>query len=182
MSKQESQDQCNTTEKNRVNKKRRIILGAGAVAPVALSLVSPSVFGVECLSQQMSGNTSHHGAGSCSLGDGPVTWLLNSGAWPIGYTPGAGSCSAGSSSFTGGTLFNDVFSGDGEIRQMSQILCEDAGSEEANFVAAVLNAAQPGNTYVLDVGDVIKLRSGAQPLPNPVRTKSEFLLSTFATP
>ncbi len=71
MSNQEPQNQEKTTEEAGVEKRRRFIKGAGIAAPVVLSLANRSTFGAQCLSQQMSGNMSHHGAGSCVLGYKP---------------------------------------------------------------------------------------------------------------
>ncbi len=73
MSSQESQNQDKTTEEAAVEKRRQFIKGAAAATPVILTLASPSVFGVECLSQQMSGNASQT-PGSCVLGKSISYW------------------------------------------------------------------------------------------------------------
>jgi hypothetical protein len=59
-----------------VQKRRRFIKGAGLAAPVVLSLANRSAFGAAagCLSQQVSGNISQAGAGSCSSGSLVTVW------------------------------------------------------------------------------------------------------------
>ncbi len=59
-----------------VEKRRRFIKGAGLAAPVVLSLANRSAFGAAagCLSQQVSGNVSQAGAGSCSSGISVASW------------------------------------------------------------------------------------------------------------
>ncbi|MFI3222040.1 MAG: hypothetical protein QX191_03290 [Methylococcaceae bacterium] len=59
-----------------VEKRRRFIKGAGLAAPVVLSLANRSAFGAAagCLSQQVSGNVSQAGAGSCSSGSSVGSW------------------------------------------------------------------------------------------------------------
>jgi hypothetical protein len=59
-----------------VEKRRRFIKSAGLAAPVVLSLANRSAFGAAagCLSQQVSGNVSQAGAGSCSSGSSPLAW------------------------------------------------------------------------------------------------------------
>jgi hypothetical protein len=181
MSNQESQNQINTLEDAGVEKRRRFIKGAAAATPVILTLASPSVLGaqIECLSQQLSGNASLS-APACQTGDGPVTWLSN--AWPSAFIKGTGSCTNGNSSFQGGTMFNSVFGTPllSKDKQMSKILCKSPTSDEAVYVAAILNAQTLG--YVLDPGDVINLRRGTQLPPAPYSSAIQFLKSTFATP
>jgi hypothetical protein len=181
MSNQKPQNQIKTTEEEGVEKRRRFIKGAAAATPVILTLASPSVLGtqIECLSQQLSGNASLN-APACQTGDGPVTWLSN--AWPSTFIKGTGSCTSGKSSFTGGTMFNSVFGTPllSKDKQMSKILCVSPASDEAVYVAAILNAQAIG--YVLDAGDVINLRRGTQLPPAPFSSAVQFLKSTFATP
>lgn len=75
MSNQEPQNQDKTTEETAVEKRRRFIKGAGIAAPVVLTLANRSAFGaVGCMSQQVSGNMSQAGAGSCVPGNSPSTW------------------------------------------------------------------------------------------------------------
>ena len=75
MSNQEPQNQNKTTEETAVEKRRRFIKGAGIAAPVVLTLANRSAFGaVGCMSQQVSGNMSQAGAGSCVAGASPSTW------------------------------------------------------------------------------------------------------------
>jgi hypothetical protein len=76
MSNQELQSQEKTTEEAALETRRRFIKGAGIAAPVVLSLANRSAFGAPCLSEQMSGNMSHHGTGSCLLGYAPCIWKL----------------------------------------------------------------------------------------------------------
>jgi hypothetical protein len=70
-----------------VEKRRRFIKGMGLAGPVVLSLVNRSAFGGEvgCLSQQLSGNMSQVGAGSCVSGFSPNTFLqpVNSNITPL---------------------------------------------------------------------------------------------------
>jgi hypothetical protein len=161
-----------------INKKRRILLGAGALAPVALTLVSPSVLGAaaECLSQQMSGNTSHHGAGSCTTGKSPADWKLET-IWPTGFVYGTSGATCAAHS--GGTPFNSpiAFPNDNEIRQMAAILCESITSLEAYFVAALLNSQSSG--YILTPSQVRGLRDSSCP-PPPNMSVYDFLASTWA--
>jgi hypothetical protein len=76
MSNQEPQNQNKTTEDAGVEKRRRFIKGAGIAAPVVLTLANRSAFGqtLQCLSQQVSGNISQVGAGSCASAASPSTW------------------------------------------------------------------------------------------------------------
>jgi len=71
-----------------VEKRRRFIKGAGLAAPVVLSLANRSAFGAAkgCLSQQVSGNISEAGAGSCSSGSLVTVW--NPTNQTIGTTKG----------------------------------------------------------------------------------------------
>ena len=91
MNDQKLYDQTPKTEVG-VEKRRRFIKGIGLTAPVVLSLVNKSAFGepLGCSSQQLSGNMSQVGAGSCASGLSPnillqpvnanITPLLMSGA------------------------------------------------------------------------------------------------------
>lgn len=76
MSDQELRNQGEITEEANVQKRRRFIKGAGIAAPVVLSLANRSAFGaaLPCLSQQISGNMSHIGTGSCASGYSPTLW------------------------------------------------------------------------------------------------------------
>lgn len=76
MSNQEPQDQDKTKVEADVEKRRRFIKGAGIAAPVVFSLANRSAFGAarQCLSQQISGNISHVGKGSCNAGKNPDAW------------------------------------------------------------------------------------------------------------
>lgn len=86
---QEHQDKTSETA-DRENR-RRFIKGASAVAPVILTLTSPSIFGAElCLSQQLSGNASGTPVGVCIKGKTPAYWQnpLNKSSWPTGFSYG----------------------------------------------------------------------------------------------
>ena len=75
MSNQEPQNQDKINEDADVQKRRRFIKGASLAAPVVLTLANRPVFGAaQCFSQQMSGNMSHIGEGSCELGKNPYAW------------------------------------------------------------------------------------------------------------
>ncbi len=77
MMNQEPQNQNKTTEETAVEKRRRFIKGAGIAAPVVLTLANRSAFGaVGCMSQQVSGNMSQAGAGSCVAGSPPSAFQL----------------------------------------------------------------------------------------------------------
>lgn len=76
MSNQEPQNQGKTKEEADVQKRRRFIKVAGVAAPVVLTLANRSAFGQAqpCLSQQISGNMSQIGQGSCESGMSPLEW------------------------------------------------------------------------------------------------------------
>lgn len=75
----------NTTENGSIKKRRQFIKTAGV--PVILTFSSPSVFGALCASEIASGNQSHTGTGSCSLGSPPAFWAnpANKDQWPEPY-------------------------------------------------------------------------------------------------
>jgi len=187
MSDQKLQNHGNTTKNVQVNKKRRIMLGAGAMAPVVLTLASPSVLGagtLQCLSQQLSGNLSHPVVPGCEQGSGPGHWASNTDWSSTPYThhdSDGSSCAAGPDQATGGSTFADAFPGDAETRAMAEILCSGTTSLEAHFIAAILNAYALSPNYVLTPTQVRELRNGAAyPLINgPSTTVSEFLASTW---
>ncbi len=84
MSNQEPQNQDKINEDADVQKRRRFIKGASIAAPVVLTLANRPVFGAaQCFSQQMSGNMSHIGAGSCELGKNPFAWRGDFNCQPI---------------------------------------------------------------------------------------------------
>jgi hypothetical protein len=64
-----------TDKKQDVDKKRRSFTKAGLATPVIATLASRPVFGAQCLSQQLSGNMSQVGDGSCNLGKSRDYWL-----------------------------------------------------------------------------------------------------------
>lgn len=185
MSDQKLQDHGKTTENVGVNKKRRIMLGAGTMAPVVLTLVSPSVFGAaQCLSQQLSGNLSQTVNPGCVTGNSPDYWALNTdwSSTPFKHSKGGTTCNVGAGQYEGGTVFNTAFPGDSETRTMAKILCSSTTSTEAYFIAAILNAYALSPNYVLTPTQVRALRNGAvYPLINgPSTTVEEFLASTWA--
>lgn len=84
MSNQEPQNQDKINEDADVQKRRRFIKGVSAAAPVVLTLANRPVFGAaQCFSQQMSGNMSHIGEGSCELGKNPAAWRGDLNGQPI---------------------------------------------------------------------------------------------------
>ena len=85
MSNQEPQNQGKINEDADVQKRRRFIKGASVATPVVLTLANRSVFGAaqQCLSQQISGNMSHVGEGSCESGQPPTAWRGNLNGQPI---------------------------------------------------------------------------------------------------
>ncbi len=187
MNDQKLQNQSKTTKNAGVDKKRRIMLGAGAISPVVLTLVSPSVFGVasQCLSQQLSGNLSQTVNPGCTTGNNPDYWALNTdwSATPyIHHDSDGSSCAPGPDQSSGGTAFATAFPGDGVTSTMAEILCSSTTSTEAYFVAAILNAYALSPNYVLTPTQVRELRNGAvYPLINgPSTTVEEFLASTWA--
>jgi hypothetical protein len=179
MNNQDQQSPSSTTEKPVVNKKRRLILGAGAIAPIVLTLVSPSVLGnpAGCLSQQMSGNTSQQGAGSCNTGLSPTNWSNSSlNPWPPGFIHHVNGSDCGS--YSGGIRFNatNAFIGDSTATEMAAILCASVTSSEAHFVAAMLNAQVSG--YILTPVQVRDLRNGGAFPPGYANVEA-FLASTW---
>lgn len=106
----------NKTENGSIKKRRQFIKAAGV--PVILTFSSPSVFGALCASEIASGNQSHTGAGSCSLGSPPAFWAdpAKKDQWPEPYKygvlpPGKSKNSKTNSDddHKGGTQFKDVF-------------------------------------------------------------------------
>lgn len=183
-----------------VSESRRALTKAGFAAPALITLASQPVFGAQCLSQMMSGNMSHQGAGNCSLGWSPGAWKNPVGqiagmgtivAWTTaGYQYSDGNGATGDpnqcENYTGGTLFSATalsvldFS---ESRPLRQILCEDNGSEKWHCVAAFLNASLSANLpsfkYILSVPQVIGLCDGSIPVPGGLAL-NDFLDSTWS--
>lgn len=199
MNNQELQNRSNMTEEVNVNKRRRFLKSAGAVAPVILTLSSPSVLGgtEQCLSQQMSGNLSNH-PGSCVKGNNLQYWQspANADSWTkAGLKYGTFQQEQGQrlgqalgkvnkcGKYTGGTSFNDVFHGDGRGRKsMQEILCEDEGIHENNpseyscFIGAMLNARTVSG-YILTETQVKGIFDGTTQVPGG--DVKAFLLSTW---
>ena len=162
----------NTTENGSIKKRRQFIKAAGV--PVILTFSSPSVFGALCASEIASGNQSHTGDGSCSLGRSNAFWAnpAHKDQWPTGYKYGDLAPKKGKNSFTNsytdyinGTRFKDVF----ESRDTTTLLKHlGSGGQtltlEACLVAALLNAVS-SKQYPLTVDDVKKLQSGKIGVP-----------------
>ena len=182
MSNQEPQNPNKTTEEAAVEHRRRFIKGAGAVAPVILTLTSSSVFGQElCLSQQLSGNDSQHppGTGSCVLGYTP-TYLKDPAKinlWQTaGFVYGTRITTPPNNGtlcthYSGGTAFNAAIAfgpGPGCItpapsQPMRQLMCGASGSAQAIWAAAMVNSGL--NTahvlnYILTREQVLALWNG----------------------
>ena len=194
MNNQKPQNQNETTEQAGVDKRRRFIKVAGVAAPVVLTLSSPSVFGAMCLSQMMSGNQSHIGTGSCTLGLSPLVWLN-----PVGTTPqGDKTIDAWSkagfnygkyksendkkkySSYTKGTKFSDLEAfGTGDDKPMREILGKNTDTFDGHLVAAMLNANYFKGAYILTPAEVKDLRNGSILPPPPYSDVKSFLESTW---
>jgi hypothetical protein len=188
MSNKESQNPTNTSEKIKVNRKRRFILGAGALAPVVLTYISPPVLGapgdpMQCPSQMLSGNTSRSVTPNCVEGNRPSFFSnpANISAWQnTGFTYGTiGSTqrnnselennhttSSGCSNYSGGTTFKDAF-GKGSTKPMRQILCSDPNSDESTYITALLNSKIKSN-YFLKPQQVLDMYSGKLSIVDPI--------------
>ena len=162
----------NTTENGNIKKRRQFIKTAGV--PVILTFSSPSVFGALCASEIASGNQSHTGTGSCSLGFSPVFWAkpANKDQWPTSYKYGDLPLGKSKNSSTNtyadyikGTRFKDVFDSR-DPTTLSHHLGSGALTPtlEACLAAALLNAAS-SKDYALTVDDVKKLQSGRVGVP-----------------
>lgn len=163
----------NKTENGSIKKRRQFIKAAGV--PVILTFSSPSVFGALCASEIASGNQSHTGAGSCSLGSPPAFWAdpAKKDQWPEPYKygvlpPGKSKNSKTNSDddYKGGTQFKDVFESRDKTT-LSKHLRSGAlnPTVEACLAAALLNAAS-SKDYPLTVDYVKKLQSGKVGVPS----------------
>jgi hypothetical protein len=161
----------NTTENGSIKKRRQFIKTAGV--PVILTFSSPSVFGALCASEIASGNQSHTGTGSCSLGSPPAFWAnpANKDQWPEPYKYGVlppGKSKNSNNSYTDyikGTRYKDVV----DSRDPTTLLKHMGSARltptvEGCFSAALLNAAA-SKDYALTVDDVKKLQSGRVGVP-----------------
>lgn len=184
---QEHQDKTSETA-DRENR-RRFIKGASAVAPVILTLTSPSLFGGElCLSQQLSGNVSGTPEGACIKGQAPSYWQnpLYKDSWPAGFSYGtliSGRTGSVCGDFTGGTKFNDIIAyGSGSASALRALLCTSLTLTNSIWVTALLNAAAFPN-YVLTKQQVIDMNKGLlappAPYPNNAEGKKAFLKATW---
>ncbi len=182
-----------------VEKRRRFIKSAAVAAPVVLTLSSPSVFGVACLSQVMSGNTSHVVTGSCTLGNNPSYWKnpANKDAWKTaGFkygtkgednednegNKGNNTCS----NYSDGTKFKDnIAFSDGVSTRMQSIVCNSSTSTTLNayLVAALLNASTPNSNYIYTAAQVRQLQAKTLGVPPNNSTANAdvlaFLISTM---
>jgi hypothetical protein len=164
----------NTTENGSIKKRRQFIKAAGV--PVILTFSSPSVFGALCASEIASGNQSHTGTGSCSLGFSPAHWAnpANKDQWPTEYkygvlAPGNSKNSTSNSyaDYVRGTKFNEVFKGSVDTTTLTKHLGLGANTPtvESHLAAALLNAASSKH-YPLTVPDVKNIQSGIVGVPS----------------
>jgi hypothetical protein len=180
MSNQEQKNQGETNKEAGVEKRRRFIKGAGIAAPVVLTLSSPSVFGIQCGSEIISGNESQGAAqGSCQPGQSPIYWGNPShrSEWPspylysVGPDPTIQNCS----NFNGGTTFDGAFGTSptritgltADNRPMREILCAGLPADELKrtLIAALLNGAIIPNTYPVNDLDVKAIQAGVAAVP-----------------
>lgn len=77
-------------KQQKIDNRRRFIGKAGLVTPVIATLASRPVFGAQCLSQQLSGNMSQTGPGSCDTGH-PISYWAN----PLQSTVAGGTSGSG---------------------------------------------------------------------------------------
>ena len=168
MSNQETQNLNKTTEEAGVEQRRRFIKGAAAATPVILTLASPSVFGVECLSQQLSGNASHT-PGSCVLGNTPTYWK-GENSYPSPYSINSNTASRFDDPNAFGTLKASTHD------KMKDILTSSANPYYI-WVTALLNSVLLTN-YVLSQKQVIDLWNFDQQ-PYGYATKEIFLKATW---
>jgi hypothetical protein len=162
----------NTTENVSIKKRRQFIKTAGV--PVILTFSSPSVFGALCASEIASGNQSHTGTGSCSLGFSTAHWAnaANKDQWPEPYKygvlpPGKSKNSKTNSDddYKGGTQFRDVFESRDKTTLSKHLRSGTLNpTVEACLVAALLNATL-FKEYPLTVEYVKKLGSGEVGVP-----------------
>jgi len=192
-----------------VEKRRRFIKGAGLAAPVVLTLSSPSVFGAAgfCLSQVMSGNTSHVVTGSCTLGNNPSYWKnpANKDAWKTaGFKYGTkgkdnednednegNKGNKGNnicSNYSDGTKFKNAFIGSGDTTMQSYVCTGSTSSDtvvklNAYLVAALLNASTPNSNYIYTAAQVRQLQAKTLGVPPNNSTADAdvlaFLISTM---
>ena len=159
----------NTTENGSIKKRRQFIKAAGV--PVILTFSSPSVFGALCASEIASGNQSHTGTGSCSLGKSAAFWAnpAHKYQWPTDYKYGDLRKNSRTNTYVdyiNGTRFNDKF----DSRDTTTLL-KHLGSGgltptwEACLAAALLNAESSKN-YPLTVDYVKKLQSRQVGVPS----------------
>lgn len=172
-----------------VEKRRRFIKSAAVAAPVVLTLSSPSVFGVQCLSQVMSGNTSHVVTGSCALGQNPFYWRNpdNKGAWTTaGFKYSKSGSGTNCSDYSGGTKFDATIAFDSGVDdRMRSIVCNRSTTTTLNayLVAALLNASTPNSNYIYTAAQVRQLQAKTLGVPPNMSTTDtdvlDFLKSTM---
>lgn len=179
----------------KIDKKRRFIGKAGLVTPVIATLAGRPVFGAQCLSQQLSGNMSQTGPGSCAFGKpinfwaNPTTESTTQGTkqnqrtpyffvGTKGYEYGRLHQKYNLASYCDSTDNPEPWTDGAEYSgtPMRVILC-DGSSDNAHIVAAYLNA-QYITDYILTEAQIDGLVLGTIPVPSGL-TLTEFLASTF---
>ena len=162
----------NTKDNVSIKKRRQFIKTAGV--PVILTFSSPSVFGALCASEIASGNQSHTGTGSCSLGFSPAHWAnpANKDQWPEPYKYGVLPPGKSKNSKTnsddddkGGTQFKDVFKSLDKTTLSKHLRSGTLNPTVEAFLAAALLNAASSKDYPISVKDVIELQSGNVGLP-----------------
>ncbi len=179
-----STQEINPQPDTQVNTSRRRLTGAGLGMSAIFTLASRPVLAAQCAtpSAAASGNLSHHGTPVVCLGRTPGFWKQSnhSREWPARYVQGTcsglnGSCNSSPQSWTGGTLFHNVFGAGGvkkgssfKVRGVSlslnQIMVMNDSSYPglsdpdnlcSHLVAALLNAASGRTNGVLSVATVL---------------------------
>ncbi len=168
------QADAQSTDNGKPNESRRRFTKAGLLAPpVLMSVASRPVFGVQCLSQALSGNMSHHGEGGCNLGESPTFWMeFLTTSLSCGTSCDLATCGSE------GPLFSLVDGSD--PTPMYSYLCDAIGSNESHYVAAYLNASGHGGqvtNYVLTVAQVKSMWAGDYDLQ--ISNDIVFLQSTW---
>lgn len=154
------------------DKRRHLIKGIGATAPLMMTIASRPVLGAQCTpSAWVSGNLSDHGQTRMSCGGrSPGYWKTRGGRWAVtGFVPGTCKHSAMTHVCRGyksdGTAFHQSAGGifAGRVfghKTMMQVLWlngnEDPYQLGAHIVAALLNAASIPD-YGMDRNDVAEM-------------------------
>jgi hypothetical protein len=161
-----------------VDQSRRKLAKIGATAPVIMTLASKPVFGAQCLSQMMSGNTSPQGPGTCVYGWSPGGWRNPVGEVNYKDTRLAWADALGGTEdeaygvketnkngkkcehYTGGKPFN-VFFGGTDATPMREALCDKSkrntvvnDAKISHWIAAYLNSKVVSG-YILSTEQVL---------------------------